>query len=130
MSETPTQRIVQAPTKTRKTYVLYHGGGCPDGFTSAWIAHKVFGSTAVYTALQFNEPMPSMEDDSDVFILDFAIRFAFQDVEETQALDQQLLSQYKRNAVVPGQAPDDRRATGTAAARPRGSCRPRRAAAA
>lgn len=54
-----------------KTYVLYHAN-CPDGFTSAWVAHKKLGDEAEYIPVSYGNPPPEMESRSEVYILDFS----------------------------------------------------------
>ncbi len=55
----------------RKVYVLYHRN-CMDGSGSKFAAYLVFGSRAEYIDVQYREPMPKIEDGSDVYILDFS----------------------------------------------------------
>lgn len=53
--------------------VLYHGPGCADGFTAAWIAHKKFKHHALYIPVQYNQPVPTMDlPGRDLYILDFS----------------------------------------------------------
>lgn len=51
-----------------KTAVIYHGGGCYDGFTAAWIAHKVWPDAEFYPMLH-NDPLPDLTG-MDVVLLD------------------------------------------------------------
>lgn len=53
-----------------KTYILYHND--TDGFGSAWSAYNYFGDKAIYIPVNYNQPMPEMEEDSVVYILDFS----------------------------------------------------------
>mgnify|MGYP000729901518 CR=1 FL=1 len=56
---------------TRKIYVLYHAS-CMDGAAARTAAWLKFRGSAKYIAVQYREPMPVLEDDSDVYILDFS----------------------------------------------------------
>lgn len=51
---------------------IYHGG-CPDGFTSAWIVARSFGSTPVRLVEgRYGEPPPADVDGANVYIVDFS----------------------------------------------------------
>jgi len=55
-----------------KALVLYHGS-CQDGFAAAWCAHRRFGDSAEYRAVQYGDDPPA--DDlhgREVYILDFS----------------------------------------------------------
>jgi uncharacterized protein len=53
-------------------YVLFHGGGCPDGFGAAWAAHQKLGDDGVrYLPVMYHEPVPAMEPGSDIYLVDF-----------------------------------------------------------
>lgn len=54
-------------------YVLYHAG-CKDGFGAAYAAWKQFGDAdyVEYIPVQYDEPMPTLINDSDIYIVDFA----------------------------------------------------------
>ena len=52
-------------------YVLYHGGGCPDGFGAAWAAWRKLGDDARYVPVLYHEPVPTMEPGSTVYLVDF-----------------------------------------------------------
>lgn len=67
IAQTPAPAVAKPP----KTYVLYHGSGCLDGFTAAWCAYRALGDRAAYVGVQFHEPFPLMHDGSDVLIFDF-----------------------------------------------------------
>lgn len=56
----------------RKTYILHHND--PDGFGAAYAAYIKFGMTdsIKYIAVDYGRPMPELEDDSNVYILDFS----------------------------------------------------------
>jgi uncharacterized protein len=56
-----------------KTYVLYHSN-CWDGFCAAWIAQSVLSKGAEYIPVQYGEPLPEIENDSVVYILDFSYK--------------------------------------------------------
>jgi hypothetical protein len=62
--------------------VLYHGGGCVDGFTAAWCAFLKFGDKAEYRPVNYSEPPPDVAG-RDVYVLDFSFRRAVT-VEMTQ----------------------------------------------
>lgn len=55
--------------------VIYHGPGCPDGFTAAWVAWRWFrerrGVTPELHAAQYGDPPPDVLD-RDVLIVDFS----------------------------------------------------------
>lgn len=57
-----------------QTYVLYHGGGCPDGFGAALAARQRLGEgpEVVYLPVKHGEPMPEIVDGSTVYIVDFS----------------------------------------------------------
>lgn len=59
--------------KSSKVYVLYHKN-CPDGFGSAFCAWLHFGDSAEYVPVAYGEPMPTLEDGSLVYILDFSFK--------------------------------------------------------
>jgi uncharacterized protein len=53
-----------------KTYILYHAQ-CPDGFGAAlaiWQKHK---NQYIYLAVSHNQPIPTLELQSEVFLVDF-----------------------------------------------------------
>ena len=52
-------------------YVLFHRN-CMDGSGAKFAAWKALGSSATYIDVQYREPMPQIEDGSDVYILDFS----------------------------------------------------------
>ena len=54
-----------------KTYVLYHGN-CPDGFGAAWVFWKKYKDSAKYIPVSHGNPPPDMNDNSEVFIVDFS----------------------------------------------------------
>jgi oligoribonuclease NrnB/cAMP/cGMP phosphodiesterase (DHH superfamily) len=54
-----------------KTYVLYHAN-CADGFGAALCAWLKFGDEAEYIPVSHGQPIPQMEDGSNVYILDFS----------------------------------------------------------
>ena len=54
-----------------KTAVIYHVS-CPDGFGAAWAAHRVLGERAQYLPMNHGDPIPQMDDDARVYILDFS----------------------------------------------------------
>lgn len=56
-------------TKTKK-YVLYHLD--KDGQGSAYCAWKKFGKSAKYLPVNYGQPMPQMDDGSEVYIVDFS----------------------------------------------------------
>lgn len=53
-----------------KSYVLYHAG-CSDGFCAAWAAKKSLPS-AEFIPVHYGQPLPPIENGSQVFILDFS----------------------------------------------------------
>lgn len=50
--------------------VWYHAD-CPDGFTAAWIAWKIY-SDAKFVAVKYQEPPPPYSPDDGILILDFS----------------------------------------------------------
>lgn len=50
--------------------ILYHGE-CPDGFASAWVAHKKFGDNAEYIPARHNRPVPDGIENKEVYMIDF-----------------------------------------------------------
>ena len=54
-----------------KTAVIYHAS-CPDGFGAAWAAHRVLGERAQYLPMNHGDPIPQVDDDARVYILDFS----------------------------------------------------------
>ena len=55
----------------KKIIVIYHGGGCLDGFGSAYIAWKQFGNDAEYIPAQYGNSPPDVKD-KEVYIVDFS----------------------------------------------------------
>lgn len=55
----------------RKCYVLYHAD-CYDGFGAAWAAWRYLGNRPTYIPVQHGKPLPEIEDDARVYILDFS----------------------------------------------------------
>lgn len=55
--------------------IIYHGGGCMDGFASAWAAHLWFGDLAEYRAMNYGDTllMPDVYG-RDVYIVDFSFK--------------------------------------------------------
>jgi oligoribonuclease NrnB/cAMP/cGMP phosphodiesterase (DHH superfamily) len=53
-----------------KKYVLYHKD-CMDGFGSAFAAHLAMPE-AHFRAVEYGKPLPEIDDESEVFILDFS----------------------------------------------------------
>ncbi|HBL12967.1 MAG TPA: phosphoesterase [Cyanobacteria bacterium UBA11162] len=54
-----------------KSYILYHGN-CYDGFGAAWAAWKCLGDSGEYIPVNYGAPLPELEDQSDVYIVDFS----------------------------------------------------------
>jgi oligoribonuclease NrnB/cAMP/cGMP phosphodiesterase (DHH superfamily) len=54
------------------THVLYHGGGCPDGFGAAFAAWKKLGDSAQYIGLHPSDPAPELPADAEVVMLDMS----------------------------------------------------------
>lgn len=52
--------------------ILYHAN-CPDGFCSAWIAHRHFGDDADYLPVQYGQEPPDVAG-RDLYILDFSYK--------------------------------------------------------
>jgi len=54
-----------------KTYVLYHDN-CPDGFGAAYAARLALGDGAIYVPVSYGQPLPEIENESVVYIVDFS----------------------------------------------------------
>ena len=54
-----------------KNLVIYHGG-CYDGFTSAWVAHKFFNGNCTLYPGKYGEPPPHVDKTTNVYIVDFS----------------------------------------------------------
>lgn len=54
-----------------KTYVLFHHP-CSDGMGAKYAAWKKFGDDATYLGVNYGKPMPAIEDQSRVYIIDFS----------------------------------------------------------
>lgn len=69
-----------------KIYVLYHAS-CKDGTASKYAAWAKYRSGATYIAVNYGQPVPEMEPESEVYILDFAypkdVLEALQDVHKS-----------------------------------------------
>lgn len=62
-------------TDAPKRLVLYHGGGCRDGFVAAWCAWLRFGAEAEYRPVTYGRPPPAdISDFKEVYVLDFSWR--------------------------------------------------------
>lgn len=90
-----------------KRYVWYHGN-CADGFGAAFAAWLRFGHEAIYTPVQYGQPMPKADGAAEghevqVFILDFSY--------ERQALET-LAGQVHRLVVLDHHASAERELTG------------------
>ncbi len=57
-------------TESPRPLVLYHGGGCADGFCSAFVAWLRLGALADYQPVNYGENPPDVMD-REVYILDF-----------------------------------------------------------
>lgn len=53
-----------------KTYLLYHKD--TDGFGAAWAAHKKLPSDTIYIPVNYHEPIVQLDDNSNVYIVDFS----------------------------------------------------------
>lgn len=51
--------------------VIYHGGGCVDGFTAAWCAWRKYGDAATYLPANYGDEPPDVKGE-DVLVLDFS----------------------------------------------------------
>lgn len=57
--------------ETTKKLVLYHGGGCMDGFCAAWVMRLAYPN-AEFRAVNYGQPAPDVSQYQDgVFIVDF-----------------------------------------------------------
>ena len=54
----------------KNIWVLYHAD-CMDGFGAAWSAWKALGETATYKPVKHGEPLPTLPDNVELYILDF-----------------------------------------------------------
>lgn len=55
-----------------KTYILYHDP-CTDGMGAKYAAWKKFGDTAIYLGVNYDKPLPGLEDGSTVYMVDFSV---------------------------------------------------------
>lgn len=55
----------------RDRVVIFHGPGCADGFTGAWICNTVYGDSATYVEAHYGEPPPDVTGKR-VTIVDFS----------------------------------------------------------
>lgn len=55
-----------------RTVIIYHGGGCFDGFCSAWVLSKVYPD-AEFVAAKHGEPPPDVAH-ADVILVDFSYK--------------------------------------------------------
>lgn len=53
--------------------VIYHGPGCPDGFTAAWVAWLYFRGEADFHPAQYGQEPPDVAG-RDVYVLDFSYK--------------------------------------------------------
>ena len=51
--------------------LIYHGGGCSDGFCSAFLFWKVFGNEIEYAPRAYNDKVPDVKD-KEVYMVDFS----------------------------------------------------------
>ena len=58
--------------------VIYHGG-CPDGFSGAYAAWKIFGDTAEYIPAQHGRPVPEHLAGKELYLIDFCYPQAVMD---------------------------------------------------
>ena len=56
-----------------KTYVLYHAN-CLDGFASAVVCYSVFKEEAIYIPCKYQEPVPELEPNSIIYLVDFSYK--------------------------------------------------------
>jgi len=56
-------------TDSKNVTVLYHGGGCRDGFAAAWVMRMLY-QDAEFLPVNYGEPVPDV-DGRDVFLVDF-----------------------------------------------------------
>lgn len=80
------------------THVLYHGGGCPDGFGAAFAAWKKLGDSAQYIGLHPSDPAPALPADAEVVMLDMSfprdVFLAFREtVKSVKVLDHHVTGQ-------------------------------------
>ncbi len=61
--------------RVKKVVVLYHAN-CPDGFSAAWVAWRIFGTRAEYIPVRHQEPPPPSLKGKDVYCLDFSYRIS------------------------------------------------------
>lgn len=63
----------------KKTLIFYHGG-CSDGFSAAWVAHKKFGDDAEYIAADFHQ-VPDVKG-KDIYMLDISVSDEEEDIKK------------------------------------------------
>jgi oligoribonuclease NrnB/cAMP/cGMP phosphodiesterase (DHH superfamily) len=54
--------------------VICHGPACPDGFAAAWVANAALGDKAQYFFMNYGDPMPPLDSDGPLYILDFSFK--------------------------------------------------------
>lgn len=54
--------------------VIYHGPGCADGFTAAWVAWLRWGDDADYLPAQYGDKPPDVTGRESVYVLDFSYK--------------------------------------------------------
>lgn len=57
--------------KAAKDIVVIYHGGCPDGFSAAWVAWKKFGDKAEYIPGHHGNPIPENLNGKEIYMLDF-----------------------------------------------------------
>jgi uncharacterized protein len=57
----------------KRPLVLYHGPDCADGWTAAWVAHRVLGDGADYLPVQYGQPPPDATG-RPLYVLDFSYK--------------------------------------------------------
>jgi oligoribonuclease NrnB/cAMP/cGMP phosphodiesterase (DHH superfamily) len=60
-------------TESKKGLCIYHGGGCLDGFTSAWVVHEQFGEDLEYHPGVYQEAPPDVAG-RNVLLVDFSYK--------------------------------------------------------
>ncbi len=86
----------------KNKWVLYHAE-CMDGYAAAWAIWKVLGESAYYQAVRHNEPLPTVPDEIELYIVDFCypmevLALAAQRVKKIVVLDHHISAQKEYEA--------------------------------
>src|SRR3989344_1034234 len=66
--------------KLEKKILIFYHGGCSDGFSAAWVAHKKFGDEAEYIAANFHQVVEVKG--KDIYMLDISMSDKEEDIKK------------------------------------------------